>query len=217
MDIIAWGVQVLKDIIEGLGYPGIVMLMGLESACLPVPSEIVMPFAGWLAYEGKLDLILVTLMGTLGCTLGSVVAYKVGEHGGRTFICRYGKYMLLSERSIENSERWFRKYGDIAVLGSRLLPVVRTFISLPAGIAKMPFWRFVVLSTIGSLPWCLFLTYLGYVLGANWQSIEGAFRGFEVVVVLAVLVAVIYFFIHRRRRKRKPEFCPPELKSDQPE
>ncbi|HTY48007.1 MAG TPA: DedA family protein [Methanomassiliicoccales archaeon] len=202
MDIIAWGVEVIKNIISGLGYPGLVLLMGLESACLPIPSEVVMPFAGWLAFNGGFNLVLVVVAGTVGCTLGSVVAYKIGEKGGRPFITRYGKYLFLNQGHVDATERWFKKYGDWAVFGSRLLPIVRTFISLPAGIAKMPFWRFVTLSTLGSLPWCALLAYIGYVLGENWQSLEGSFQEFEILVVVALVAAVAYFFYSRRNRRR---------------
>ncbi len=202
MDIIAWAAEVIKDIISGLGYPGLILLMGLESACFPIPSEIVMPFAGWLAFDGRFNLILVILMGTLGCTLGSVGAYIVGERGGRGFIRRYGKYILLNEGHIDSTELWFKKYGDLAVFGSRLLPVVRTFISLPAGMARMPFWRFTILSTLGALPWCAFLAYVGYVLGENWQSIEGSFREIEILIVVVIVVAAIYFIYSRRKRRK---------------
>lgn len=199
--LIAWAVQFIMDLIQTTGYPGIVLLMALESMCLPVPSEVVLPFAGALVSLGRLsivgdpfwDALLVALAGTLGCTIGSVIAYYIGLKGGRPFITRYGRYIRLNTRHLDLAECWFHKYGDWAILGSRLLPVVRTFISLPAGIARMPFHRFVVLSTIGSLPWCLLLTYVGVVLGENWQTVESLYRPLEIVVLIGIVALVIYY------------------------
>lgn len=202
MGIIEWGILFIKDVILDLGYPGIAFLMALESACIPIPSEIVMPFAGWLVYEGQLDLFLVTMAGTIGCTVGSIAAYVVGLYGGRQVVLRYGKYVLLSEKSLESAERWFEKYGSSAVFFSRLLPIIRTFISLPAGMAKMKFGRFVVLTFIGSLPWCLALTYVGVVLGPQWESIVTFFRGLDVLILL-VIVAIFAWFLWRRRKNAR--------------
>lgn len=201
MGIIEWGIFFIKDLILGLGYPGIVFLMALESACIPVPSEIVMPFAGWLVYEGKLDMIAVGLAGTIGCTIGSIAAYAVGMYGGRAFILRYGKYLMLSEASLISAEKWFSRYGNSAVFFSRLLPIIRTFISLPAGIAKMNFAHFAVLSFLGSLPWCFALTYAGYALGPSWGGIVEVFRGLDVLILLGI-VLIFAWFLWRRRKKR---------------
>ncbi len=188
----------IKDIISTMGYPGIVFLMGLESACMPVPSEIVLPFAGWLAYEGKMDVILISLAGTLGCTLGSLAAYFAGFYGGRPFISKYGKYIFLNESHIETAEKWFSKYGDKAVFFSRLLPIIRTFISLPAGIAKMDLTRFTILSTIGSFPWCLALAYAGLVLGPEWENIIAIFEKFQILVVVGIAVFVVWYVFRGR-------------------
>jgi membrane protein DedA with SNARE-associated domain len=210
MGIIESVVQIILDLIGALGLPGVFGLMTLESMCLPIPSEIVMTFAGALVFQGEstmldgswLGLIAVTMAGTLGCAVGSIIAYYIGERGGRPFVLRYGKYVLLNEKHLDSAERWFIKYGDMAVFVSRLLPVVRTFISLPAGMAKMNFTRFVVLSFIGSLPWCFALTYLGYILGANWQAVEGVFRQLDILIVVAG-VAVVIWYIWDRKRKAK--------------
>ncbi|HUL38837.1 MAG TPA: DedA family protein [Methanomassiliicoccales archaeon] len=202
MDLISWGIQTLKDFIATVGYPGIFLLMTLESMAIPIPSEVVMTFGGWLAYDGVLSLFWVGMAGTLGCVAGSAIAYWIGEYGGRPFIKRYGRYLLLSEESIDSAETWFKKYGAIAVFGSRLLPVVRTFISIPAGIAKMNFWSFIVLTFLGSLPWCYALAYAGYLLGANYESIQGNFTLLTILVVVAVAALLVYFIYIRRRRSK---------------
>jgi membrane protein DedA with SNARE-associated domain len=205
MGIIEWGILFIKDLILTTGYPGVFFLMALESACLPIPSEIVMPFAGWLAYDGQFNLIFATLAGTFGCLAGSIGAYLIGMYGGRKFVLRYGKYLLLSEKSLDSAERWFAKYGSSAVFFSRLLPIVRTFISLPAGMAKMNLVRFSVLTFLGSLPWCFALTYVGFALGPNWESITGIFRGLDVLIVLAVILIVVWYLLRRRRMRVKAQ------------
>jgi membrane protein DedA with SNARE-associated domain len=214
MDIITWGVMALEDFIAAIGYPGVFLLMMLESMALPIPSEVVMTFAGVLAFEGRLDLIGVTLAGAIGCTVGSILAYAIGMYGGRSFICKYGRYVLLKPGHIDAAERWFRKYGNAAVFGSRLLPVVRTFISLPAGMAKMDFPRFVGLSFIGSLPWCFVLAYLGFYLGGNWQVIESYFGIFTIIVVIVVGALLTWYFVIRKRSEvaSKSSSCPPDRK-----
>jgi membrane protein DedA with SNARE-associated domain len=203
MDLISWGIQVVYDFIEAVGYAGIFLLMTLESMAIPVPSEIVMTFGGWLAFDGKLDLFWVGMVGTLGCVVGSAIAYKIGEYGGRAFIKKYGKYLLLNESSIDASEVWFKKYGAVAVFGSRLLPVIRTFISIPAGIAKMNFWVFLVLTFLGSLPWCYALAYAGYYLGANYESLQANFNVLTIIVVIAA-VALLFYYFYIRKRNSKP-------------
>jgi membrane protein DedA with SNARE-associated domain len=208
--IIAWVVQFIMDLIQFTGFPGVFGLMTLESMCLPVPSEVVLPFAGALVFQGKLvlfndpmlDTLMVAVAGTLGCTFGSVIAYFIGLRGGRPFILKYGRYIRLNAKHLDTTECWFRKYGDWAVFGSRLLPVVRTFISLPAGMAKMPFKRFIILTTIGSFPWCLALAFLGLELGENWQTIESLYRPLEIVVVVGVAAFIIYHLWKRRTQKK---------------
>jgi membrane protein DedA with SNARE-associated domain len=190
------------DTISYLGYWGIVLTMGIESACIPLPSEIIMPFSGYLVYIGRFNLLWVSVAGAFGCVVGSVAAYWAGILGGRPFIEKYGKYVLLSHRDLDTAERWFRKYGDWAIFFSRLLPVIRTFISLPAGIAKMNFSRFVVYTFLGSLPWCFVLAYIGKVLGENWQTIRSYFRGADVVIVVVIVVGVA-FFIYRHVKPEK--------------
>lgn len=190
------------DTISYLGYWGIVLTMGIESACIPLPSEIIMPFSGYLVYAGRFNLLWVSVAGALGCVVGSVAAYWAGVWGGRPFIEKFGKYILLSKRDLDTAERWFKKYGDWAIFFSRLLPVIRTFISLPAGIAKMNFSRFVVYTFLGSLPWCFVLAYIGKVLGENWQTIKGYFRGADVVIVVVIVVGIA-LFIYRHLKPEK--------------
>jgi membrane protein DedA with SNARE-associated domain len=201
MDIISLAIQYVKDFIAGIGIIGIFLLMTLESMCLPIPSEIVLPFGGWLASEGKLDVFMVGLAGSLGCLAGSVIAYVIGYYGGRPFILRYGRYVFLKERHIESAECWFKKYGNIAIFGSRLLPVVRTFISLPAGVAKMDFTRFAILSFIGSVPWCFAFAYAGYFMGQNWESLGSLYDTFTIIVIASILILSLWFFYFRRRKK----------------
>jgi len=190
------------DTISFLGYWGIVLTMGIESACIPLPSEIIMPFSGYLVYTGRFNILWVSVAGAFGCVVGSVAAYWAGILGGRPFIEKYGKYVLLSHRDLDTAERWFKKYGDWAIFFSRLLPIIRTFISLPAGIAKMNFPRFVLYTFLGSLPWCFVLAYIGKVLGENWQTIKTYFRGADIIIVI-VIVLGIALFIYRHLKPQK--------------
>ncbi|HEY8670753.1 MAG TPA: DedA family protein, partial [Terriglobales bacterium] len=147
-------------LIASTGYGGIVILMAIESACIPLPSELIMPFAGYLVYQGTMKLLLVATAGAIGCNLGSALAYWVGAHGGRPLVERYGRYVLLSRHDLDRTTHFFQKYGSITVFLARLLPVVRTFIALPAGIARMPLWRFHIYTFLGSWPWCFALAYV---------------------------------------------------------
>ncbi|MEO0108630.1 MAG: VTT domain-containing protein, partial [candidate division WOR-3 bacterium] len=192
-----------------LGYGGVILLMAIESACIPLPSEIIMPFAGTLtttvvvdgvAHVGRYNLILVGLAGALGCLIGSTAAYWVGVWGGRPFILRYGKYVLITRHDLDIADRFFNRYGQAAIFISRLLPVVRTFISLPAGIARMPFGRFCLYSFLGSVPWCLALAWLGRVLGQNWKSLEGYFRKFDFVIGILIVAGLVWFVWRHLRR-----------------
>lgn len=204
MSLVEFGTDLILDWISNLGYPGIVFLMALESACMPVPSEIVMPFAGYLVYrDSEMSLLGITVAGSLGCTLGSIAAYAVGFYAGRPFVVRYGKYVLLRERHLHMAEKWFEKYGDVATFVARLLPVVRTVISLPAGIAKMNFKRFVFYSFVGSVPWTLMLAYVGYWLGPNWDDVVSVFRGLDVVVILAGIGIIVWYVIRLKKNNAK--------------
>ena len=211
MGLVEWGTNLILDWISDMGYPGILLLMALESACMPVPSEIVMPFAGYLVYDGSTNMSFwgVVLAGSVGCTVGSIAAYAFGFYAGRPLILRYGKYILIRERHLETAEKWFEKYGDKATFIARLLPVVRTVISLPAGIAKMNFKKFVFYSFVGSVPWTLMLTYVGYWLGPNWEDVVGVFRGLDVLVVAAAVGIVVWYVIRLRGYRIKNKTAQP--------
>lgn len=204
MGLVEWGTDLILDWISHYGYLGVTFLMALESACIPVPSEIVMPFSGYLVYLAEqpgydgtvMTLVGIGIAGAVGCTIGSIAAYWVGMHAGRRMIIRYGKYFFLSEKHLLQAERWFDKYGDAATFISRLLPVIRTFISLPAGIAKMNFKKFVFYSFVGSLPWTFALGYVGYALGPSWEDIMDVFHKLDVAVV-AGLIAIVVWYVYK--------------------
>ncbi|HET9961415.1 MAG TPA: DedA family protein [Nitrospiraceae bacterium] len=179
--------------ISRFGYTGILITMAIESACIPLPSEIIMPFSGYLVSTGEFSMLGVTLAGALGNVLGSLVAYYAGLWGGRPFVERYGRYVLVSHRDLDMADRWFLKHGEAAVLISRLLPVVRTFISLPAGIARMNVTRFVLFTFIGAVPWCYFLAYIGLVMGERWNQLRTYFHHMDLIIGAAVVVAAGYF------------------------
>ena len=195
------------NIISTSGYLGIFILMAIESALIPLPSEVTMPFSGSLVALGRFNLIMVAIAGALGNLAGSLAAYALGFWGQenivRQVIKKYGKYFLISEHEFERAEKWFRKYGDAVVFASRLIPVVRTFISLPAGIARMNLTKFVLYTTIGSFLWSLFLAYIGMVLGKNWRFLENYFRKFDVLIAFFMVMAVFLYVYYKLRRLRK--------------
>jgi len=186
------------------GYGAIVGLMAIESANIPLPSEIIMPFSGYLVAQGVFNLWWAATAGALGCVVGSIFSYWLGMLGGRPLIMRYGKYVLISHKDLNRADRWFKKYGEAAIFFSRLLPVVRTFISFPAGISRMHFGRFVLYSFIGSFPWTLALAYIGLRLGENWEKIRGSFREFDYVIVGLIVIGIIWY-IWRHLKNIKEE------------
>ena len=191
--------------ISTLGYAGILVTMAIESACIPLPSEIIMPFSGYLVTTGQFTMLGVTLAGAVGNVIGSIVAYYAGVWGGRPFVERYGPYFLMSHRDLDIADRWFAKYGEAAVFFSRMLPVIRTFISLPAGIAKMHFPRFVLLTFIGSIPWCYGLAYIGVQMGRRWDQLREYFHEFDIIIGLLIALAIGYFvWSHWPRRAATP-------------
>lgn len=192
----------VKPVIEVGGYAGILGLMTLESACIPIPSEVIMPTGGILAQEGKLNFHLVALAGTLGCSVGSALAYWVGIVGGRPFIEKYGKYLLIRKKEIEHADAWFQKYGQVAVFFSRMLPIIRTFISLPAGIYRMKFWPFLILSFIGSLPWCYAMAAIGFAFQERREEISKYFHIFDYIIIVVVLFFGIRWIVIKRREQR---------------
>lgn len=176
-----------------LGYAGVALMMAIESACIPLPSEIIMPFSGYLVYRGEFSLMGVSIAGALGCVLGSVLAYAVGYYGGRPMAEKYGKYVLVTTRDLDIADNFFKKYGNFAVFFSRMLPVVRTFISLPAGIARMNFGKFISYTFLGSLPFCYLLAYLGQKLGENWNTLGSYFHKFDVVIGVLIVIGLVWF------------------------
>ncbi len=195
--------QLIISVISAGGYAGIVLLMAIESACIPLPSEIIMPFSGYLAGQGRFSLWGVAVAGAVGCNLGSMVAYAAGAYGGRPFLERYGRYVLMTPGDLAWADRWFARYGEATIFFSRLLPVIRTFIALPAGIARMNFLRFNLYTFLGSLPWCLGLAWLGLKFGEQWEArLRPVFQKFDLLIGLAVVAAVGWFVYSRWRRLR---------------
>ncbi len=183
----------IVSVIAAGGYWGILVLMTLESAAIPVPSEVIMPFSGYLITMGKLAFWPVVFWASMGNLIGSLIAYGVGFLGGRPFLNRWGKYVLISRKDLDKTDAIFEKYGAVAVFFGRLLPVIRTFISLPAGVARMNLGRFIFYSFAGSLPWNAALAYLGIKLGSHWKNLGVYFHKFDVLVVVIVLVAIIWW------------------------
>jgi len=193
------------SVISTLGYFGVMMLMAVESACIPLPSEVIMPFSGYLVHTGQFNLWLLAFMGALGCNLGSLVAYEIGYYGGRPLVERFGSYIFLNQHDLDLTDRFFARFGDVTVLISRMLPVVRTFIALPAGIARMPRSRFHLYTFIGSFPWCLGLAYLGIKAGEHWNYLGKYFHQFDKVIGAIILIGVIWFvWSHWQHRVRTP-------------
>lgn len=196
-------------IISSSGYLGIALLMAIESACIPLPSEIIMPFSGYLVSTGRFDLLLVATAGATGCNIGSSIAYAVGYFGGRPLVEKWGRYILVSRRDLELVDRFFARFGSVTVFICRLLPVVRTFIALPAGIARMPLGRFQLYTFVGSWPWCFALAYVGEQLGARWDSdpaLRDLFHRFDAVIVAAVFLLVLWYVVrHWKHRLRAGE------------
>ena len=183
-----------------MGYGGIVLLMAIESACIPLPSEIIMPFSGYLVSKGEMNLWWVGVAGAVGCVLGSIVAYYAGMYGGRPFIEKYGRYVLVSKHDLDMADRWFEKRGEIIVFVSRLLPAIRTFIAFPAGVARMDMTKFIIYTFAGSLPWCLGLAYIGQKLGEKWNqddTLKTWFHRFDFVIgIIGLLLAGWWIWRH---------------------
>lgn len=207
--LIAFLVEFVTRVIDAGGYAGVIALMGIESACIPLPSEIIMPFAGYLVYLQHLNLVWVATAGAVGCNLGSVVAYWIGAKGGRPLVERYGRWVLMSHHDLDRMTYFFNKYGAITVLLGRLLPVVRTFIAFPAGIARMSQLRFHIYTFIGSWPWCFALAYAGMKLGESWNdphsSFHQLFHRFHTAVLVILMLAVIWFVWTHLKRSRRVE------------
>ena len=193
--------------ISRLGYAGVVLLMAIESACIPLPSEIIMPFSGYLVYTGRFNLWAVGVAGAFGCVAGSLVAYWVGMYGGRPLIEKYGRYILLSSHDLDLADRWFARFGEVIVFASRLLPAVRTFIAFPAGVARMNLKKFVIYTFAGSLPWCIGLAYVGQRLGEKWDkdpTLKNLFHQFDFIIGIVIAAAVAWWVWRHIKHLRDP-------------
>jgi membrane protein DedA with SNARE-associated domain len=192
-------VEVAVDVVGELGLAGIFVLMLLESACIPVPSEATMLFAGFNVDRGEYSLFAATAVGSVANLVGSWIAYWVGYYGRTDILEKHGKKLHIKKSHLEWADRWFEKHGDATVFFTRMLPIIRTFISLPAGVAKMPFWRFSILTLAGCVPWVLMLTYIGMKAGEQWEDWKDSLHYFDYAVAATIVIGVIYLLIRRRR------------------
>ncbi|HEY7736252.1 MAG TPA: DedA family protein [Candidatus Limnocylindrales bacterium] len=192
----------LNGLYGAVGYVGVMVAMAIESAMVPLPSELILPYAGFLVSDpsqvepltrGRWDYWIVVIVATIGNTLGSLVGYAIGAYGGRPFLERWGRYLLIRPHEIELAEHFFQRYGSATAFFSRLLPVVRTFISFPAGVARMPLRKFIVFSTAGALPWSMALVFAGQQLGARWTEIRHALQPFDLLIAVIVVLGVVAF------------------------
>jgi membrane protein DedA with SNARE-associated domain len=218
--MLEWLEHIVTDYLGAYGYPAVFVLMVLESACIPIPSEVTMVFGGFLVSRGDLDFFWVAMIGTIANVVGSWIAYAVGAWGGRPLIERWGRYVFLRKHELDQAHEWFERRGEMAVFVSRLLPVIRTFISLPAGVARMPFGKFTLYTFLGCLPWTFALTWAGLVLGENWETVLR--YGEPVSWAIAVAsVAVVAWWLGKRWRAKKaaeaaggPPLGRPERRAD---
>jgi membrane protein DedA with SNARE-associated domain len=202
--LVSW----IVEVISAGGYFGVVVLMAIESACIPLPSEVIMPFAGYLVSLGQFSLIGAATAGALGCNIGSTLAYMVAAKGGRKAFERWGSYVLIGSAELDRADRFFARYGAITVFVGRLLPVVRTFIAFPAGLARMPMLKFQIYSFLGAWPWCFALAYVGFVLGGRWDSdptMRRVFHESDTVIAALLLAGLAWFVWSRWRDHRRAE------------
>lgn len=206
--ILALLVPWITGLISLIGYPGVALLMAIESACIPLPSEIIMPFAGYLVYTGRFNLFWVATAGAIGCNIGSAVVYWIGAYGGRPMVERFGSYVLLSRKDLDRTTAFFERRGSITVLIARILPVVRTFIALPAGIARMPQRRFHIYTFVGSWPWCFVLAYAGMKLGKAWNTdprLKNVLHRSDAAILVLLGVAFVWFVWSHWQHRTQPE------------
>ena len=190
IDVLA---RVVVRTIDFMGYPGVFFLMLVESCGIPMPSEIIMPFSGFLVAEGKMNFLAVSFVGAFANLAGSLVAYWIGLKGGRALIEKYGKYVLISKRDLDLADRWFARFGNWTVFFGRLLPVVRTYISFPAGVAKMEIKRFSIYTFAGALPWSILFTWLGVKMGDNWEQIREKLHNFDLAIVVLIVIGITWY------------------------
>ncbi len=198
-------VAFLQSFLDAIGWTGVIVIMALESANIPIPSEVTMPLAGWMLVEAKgLSLWHALwhggLWGAVGCTIGSLLSYALGYYGGRPFLEKYGRYILIAEEDLTKADQWFARWGDWAAFISRLLPIVRTFISFPAGVVKVPLIRFTLFTFVGSFIWTAGLAAAGYLFGARWEVIREVMRPFDIPIAVAIISGMGYYLYHHIRR-----------------
>ena len=191
------------SVISAMGYGGIVLLMAISAANIPVPSEVIMPFSGFLVFQGTFNLYLAALMGALGCVIGSSVSYWLGFYGGRPLVEKYGKYILLSHHDLDLADSWFKKHGEATIFVGRFIPIITTFISFPAGISKMNYNKFIIFTFLGSFLWSLSLLIIGLKLGENWGNIRQYFRGFDWVILGLIIVLIIWWILRHLKLRNK--------------
>jgi membrane protein DedA with SNARE-associated domain len=201
-------VLVLTQVFDAMGWAGVVGIMALESANIPIPSEVTMPLSGWLLVQarggGAWEAVLLGgFFGALGCTLGSLASYGLGAWGGRPLLDRYGKYLMINAHDLDVADRWFARWGEATAFFSRLLPIVRTFISFPAGVSRSRLVPFTVYTFIGSFLWCGGLAYGGFVFGSHWEELRAILRPFDIPIALVLGAGLIYYLIHHIRRGRR--------------
>ncbi len=199
-----WLLDFINATYDAIEWPGVVLLLAIESAAIPLPSEIIMPLAGWMLVKdrglGEEWLLLAALAGAVGNTLGSLVAYYAGAWGGRRLVVKYGRYVLISRHDLDLADRFFRRWGNLAVFVSRLLPVVRTFISVPAGIARMPVWQFTAYTFAGAFIWSLGLAWAGFALGENWEDLRDWMRPADIpILIVGAILVAWYVYRHVKR------------------
>ncbi len=192
----------IMGVISAMGYGGVVLLMAIESACIPLPSEIIMPFAGFLVSKGEMTLFGIAIAGAIGCVLGSIPAYYAGLFGGRPLADKYGKYVLISKKDLDMADRWFKNHGEIIIFVARLLPGVRTFIAVPAGMARMNMTRFIAYTFVGSFIWCWALGYIGMKAGENWESLKVYFHQSHYVIIAGGLAFVAWYIWHHFKAEK---------------
>jgi membrane protein DedA with SNARE-associated domain len=193
-------VEVAVDVVDAMGLPGVFVLMVLESACIPVPSEATMLFAGFNVSNGEYSLLAATLVGSVANLIGSWIAYGIGYFGRVDILEKHGRKLHIKKSHLEWADRWFERHGDATVFFTRMLPIIRTFISLPAGVARMPFWRFSLLTIAGCLPWVLMLTFIGKEAGDNWESWKDSLHYVDYAVLAAIGIGIVWLVVRNRRR-----------------
>lgn len=200
--IIDFLVHLITSIIGSVGYIGTYFLMALNACGIPFPSEVTMPFSGFAVAEGKLVFFWVIVAGVLGDLTGALLAYWIGFKGGRPLVEKYGKYILLSKHDLDTADKWFKNYGSVTTFFGRIVPIIRTYISFPAGIAKMDVKKFALFTALGALPWLVFLTYMGTIMGENWEQIREYLRSVDLAVGIFIVIFIVWYIYRHIKNSR---------------